>query len=95
MPYTSATARRYHNHVTPAVARRVWAAVTRQPCATVVALAADANTTFSIAGAALRLLRDAGYVDFSPKSVRARRVIVPFYVGTMRIIGKDEEQCSS
>ena len=88
MPYTTATARRYHNHVTPAVARRVWAAVTRDPNATVVRLAADAGTTFSIAGAALRLLRDAGYIDFSPRSIRARRIIMPFYVGPITIRGE-------
>lgn len=80
MPYTSRCARRYGTHVTFANARRVWAAVTRRPTATVRELADDAGLPFGTVGAALRMLRDAGYIEFDPCTGRARRVLVPFII---------------
>ena len=93
MPYTSATAQQYKNHVTVAVARRVWAAVTATPQATLREIAARADTSYSVAGAALRLLRDAGYVDFDHGTDHGRRVIIPFVVRPFTTRRKDENQC--
>jgi DNA-binding transcriptional ArsR family regulator len=60
--------------------RRVWAAVTRTPCATVRQLGAQIGMPYGSVSVALRLLRDAGYVHFEDRAGRARTVIVPFVV---------------
>jgi hypothetical protein len=74
--------RLYGAHASDALTRRVWAAVTRTPCATTKALARElgqANSWSSVA-AALRILRDAGYIAFEDGAKNARQVIVPFIV---------------
>lgn len=60
--------------------QRVWAAVTHTPGASVREIAAASGLTYGHTSGILRLLRDAGYIDFAPASARARTIIVPFYV---------------
>lgn len=80
MPYDTAIAAAYGHHVTLRNARRVWAAVTAHPQATVRELGGELGMPFGTVAAALRLLRDAGYVEFDAASARARRVLIPFIV---------------
>jgi predicted transcriptional regulator len=60
--------------------RRVWAAVTHTPCASVRELATRLDMAHGHVSRALRLLRDAGYIAFADRACRARTVIVPFVV---------------
>ncbi len=76
----SAMNRRYGNHMSTHNIRRVWALISIQPQLPLRALAAQLGLPYSSIGAALRLLKDAGYIDFPKKSERARTVLVPFVV---------------
>lgn len=58
----------------PATIRRVWAAVTQEPCANHHRLAALVNRSPSTVHAALGTLRRLGYIEIDGS--RARRVIV-------------------
>lgn len=80
MPYTSRCAERYGIHVTARTARRVWAAVTQDPQATARELGGELGMPFGLVAAALRMLRDAGYIEFDAASVRARRIVTPFII---------------
>jgi hypothetical protein len=66
----------------PAIAwvnrRRVWAAVSCQPQATVRELAVLSGVkSQGTVRLHLRFLRDAGYIDFQDGAERARRIILP------------------
>lgn len=78
MPYTSPTQRRYKHHLTTPCVRAVWAAVSAAPQATAKELATQTRIPYGRVAAALRMLRDAGYIDFAPCTAHARRIIVPF-----------------
>lgn len=69
-----------YDHHRPSLARvrRVWAAVSETPNATVRELGATLDLSPVAVGAALQVLRMAGYIDFAPRSGRARTIIVPF-----------------
>jgi SOS-response transcriptional repressor LexA len=66
--------------VGPGQIRRVWAQVTRTPQASVREMvdAMGLRSTSGV-GISLRILREAGYIDYKPGRSRARRVVVPFY----------------
>lgn len=58
--------------------RRVWAAVSRQPQATVRELAAMSGLkSQGTVRLHLRFLRAAGYIEFQDGAERARRIILP------------------
>lgn len=59
--------------------RRVWAALTRRPCALDAELAAELHLSRSTISRALQALRDIGYIQFERNAVAAREVIVPLY----------------
>lgn len=80
MPYTTEIARRYKHHVTIPNVRRVWSAVTETPCAPTRQLGERLGLSYSYCAAALRLLRDAGYIEFELGSFGGRKVVVPFIV---------------
>lgn len=71
--------------------QRVWAAVTRTPCASVRELACASGLTYGHTSGILRLLRDAGYIDFAPASARARTIVVPFIVAAPTVAESDYE----
>lgn len=70
---------RYGAHVSERTVRRVWALVSREPQITTRTLARRLGYG-STAGmsVALRVLKDAGYIDFPPDTERARTILVPF-----------------
>ena len=70
---------RYGAHVSERTVRRVWAIVSREPQITTRRLAQQLGYG-STAGmsVALRILRDAGYIDFEAKTERARTILIPF-----------------
>lgn len=81
----SPTQQRYGQHVTTAQARAVWAALTREPRATVERLHIVTGLARRTCYAAIRMLHDTGYIEAEPHLFgQPRRVIVPFYV-----IGKE------
>lgn len=80
MNYSDKMTARYGYYVGRQAIRRVWAAVTQQPCATVRELARVAQLDYRGVACAIRVLHDAGYIDAPPKLARARRVLVPFVV---------------
>ena len=82
--YTSRMARRYFNHATVRDIRRIWAAVSVTPQATIRELGRQLDVPHSRVAASLRLLKDAGYIDFPKGAERARAVIVPFVVQEQR-----------
>lgn len=67
--------------------RRVWAALTTDPCRTVRELVDDLGLAHDTVIRAIRRLSDAGYIDYQPGATRARSVIVPF------VIINKEERC--
>lgn len=79
MLYTSRVARKYKTHVTVRDVRRVWQAVTREPQSSTRALGRQLNIAHNRVGAALRMLKDAGYIDFPTGAERARSILIPFY----------------
>jgi predicted transcriptional regulator len=86
---------RYGQHVTVQHARAIWAALTREPRATIDELHRRTGLARRTCYAAIRLLHDAGYIDAPPHlEGNARRIIIPFYVGSLVIRGRDEGQCS-
>jgi len=58
--------------------RRVWAAVTLKPQASCRELGRLLRMQHSNVARALKVLRDAGYVEQPTRSARARRIVVPF-----------------
>lgn len=59
--------------------RRVWAAVTHNPCASLRELEQSLPLSHSQIVNALDILYRSGYIEqSSPRAARARRVIVPF-----------------
>lgn len=71
---------RFGTHLRPRQIRRVWAAVTRNPRASKRELSEELGLSFGAIGGALRLLKDAGYINFPKRKSRAITVIVPFFV---------------
>lgn len=81
---TAALQARYGVAPSDAYTRRVWAAVTRTPRASTKELAVAVGSPASSYGtvaAALRILRDAGYISFADGARRARKIVIPFVVG--------------
>lgn len=76
--YTSRMSKRYYGHATTQDIRRVWAAVSAAPQSTLRELASTLGMHFSGVGAALRLLKDAGYIDFPKGTDHARTILIPF-----------------
>ncbi len=58
--------------------RAVWAAVTRQPNASVRELAAELRIGYGRVAESLRALAAFGYIEIAPGRTRARRIVVPF-----------------
>jgi DNA-binding MarR family transcriptional regulator len=58
--------------------RRVWAAVSMTPQATLRELMPVTGLAQGTIGMALRHLQSLGYIDFDPRVARARTVLVPF-----------------
>lgn len=56
--------------------RRVWAAVTRRPCATLRELGAEVGMAPSVVLRHLRALRGLGYVEFEDGRQQGRRIVV-------------------
>jgi hypothetical protein len=71
--------------VSVASLRKVWAIVTLMPCAATYNIGALAGIrSVAEVGAALRVLRDMGYVEFEDRTARARRVVVPMWMAINR-----------
>lgn len=66
--------------------RRVWAALTRRPQASIRELAASLELSYGHVNDALNVLRDAGYIDGPYGSSRARTVLVPLHIAGFRIV---------
>ena len=62
----------------PATIRAVWAAVTRQPRATLMQLTAACGKSDTTVWHALRVLRARGYIDYPARTRCARTIIIPF-----------------
>jgi Mn-dependent DtxR family transcriptional regulator len=60
--------------------RRVWAAVSQDPQATDEAIGRQVRRVKSTVAAAMRVLKDAGYIDYEKYSAHAREVLLPFKV---------------
>jgi len=58
--------------------RRVWAAVTRDPQATLEELGVGVGYTKSMVRLILRKLRAMGHIDYQDRSKGARTILVPF-----------------
>jgi predicted transcriptional regulator len=69
---------RYKQYVSDASTRLVWRVVTRTPQATTREIGAAIGLGHSGVSAALRMLRDAGYIDFAPRAARARTVLIGY-----------------
>jgi DNA-binding transcriptional MocR family regulator len=67
----------YGEPIGRAFVRRVWAAVTRTPNASLRELADSLGAQFGNVSRAIKVLRDAGYITIEGE--RARRVLIPFY----------------
>lgn len=80
MPKRSVMHQRYGSHMTLARIRAVWAAVTIRPTTSVRELADALGMPRVNVGASLRLLRDAGYIQFASHSQRARTIVIPFII---------------
>lgn len=87
MSSSRAMQQRYGTCLTPENIRRVWQGVTSMPRASKRELADAIGLSWSATSGALRLLRDAGYIDFTRNSVRAITIIIPF--GTARIVKRE------
>jgi predicted ArsR family transcriptional regulator len=72
-----------HRRPSTATARRVWAAVTRRPQATVRELADELGLSHDHVNDALAML---GYVEHEAGDSRARTVIVPLHTCGFRIV---------
>lgn len=73
------TQRHYGSAPGPAVIRRVWAIVTAEPDRNGRLIAIDLHLPYSSVYAALRILRDAGYIDYADHQLgQRRRILVPF-----------------
>lgn len=74
-----------HDHRTPSIttARRVWAAITRRPQATVRELADELGLSHGHVNDTLAML---GYVEHEAGASRARTVVVPFHTCGFRIV---------
>lgn len=68
----------YGQRVSLHTLRHVWAALTANPQAPIRELVAETHTCRASVAAAIEILRQAGYVEFAPRTNRARRVVVPF-----------------
>lgn len=79
MPRTpvATTLRVYGALMGRAVVRRVWAALTISPNASTRELAKQLGISYGDVGKAVKILRDAGYVQVD--GARARRVLIPLY----------------
>jgi DNA-binding transcriptional MocR family regulator len=71
---------RYGNHLSTRNVRRVWAAITATPYASQRELAQALRISHGAVSSALRLLKDAGYIQFPKCASRAVEVLVPFVV---------------
>lgn len=69
---------RYKQYVSDASTRLVWRAVTRTPQATTREIGAVVGLGHSGVSAALRMLKDAGYIDFAHKSRGARTILIGY-----------------
>ena len=78
--YTRDTRAIYGAAPSVATIRRVWCAVSRRPDATIRSLAQETHTATSSVGAALRILKGAGYIQFEVGENCARVVVVPLLV---------------
>lgn len=65
-------------------ARRVWAAITRNPRASNRELAAQLNLGYSTVAKALNRLRSEGHIAFEHGDCRAVTIIIPF--GSGRVV---------
>lgn len=61
--------------------RRVWAAVTQDPQASLKSLAERVGCSYSRVGVILKDLRAAGYIDFQDRTNGARTIVLPFSTG--------------
>lgn len=75
---------RYGHHCTDRVVRLVWAMVTRHPRWSTVKIAAALMIDRPKVAAACRMLRDAGYIDYTPGQDNSRVVVIPLYVKRMK-----------
>jgi galactokinase/mevalonate kinase-like predicted kinase len=82
--YSERFTEQYGGYVASATIRRVWAAVTATPRASVRDLAHRERLPVRAVQVALHVLRDAGYIDFAARSCRARTILVPFYITGVR-----------
>ena len=71
---------RYGNHLSARNVRRVWAQVSQTPHASQRELARALSLSHGAISSALRLLKDAGYIQFPKCASRAVEVLVPFIV---------------
>lgn len=70
---------RYGCYVSDHLVRRVWAVLTNEPQITVRDLAGRLGCrTWAGVAIALKVLRDAGYIEFEKGTERARTIVVPF-----------------
>jgi DNA-binding MarR family transcriptional regulator len=67
--------------------RRVWAALTATPDASIRELATRLGIAISTVASHRRRLREAGYIAFEDGGVRATRVLVPLYVQQGKTVG--------
>ncbi len=69
---------RYKQYVSDASTRMVWRLVTKTPQATTRAIGEAVGLGCGSVSAALRMLRDAGYIDFAHKSRGARTIVIGY-----------------
>lgn len=81
--------KRYGMEVSDTLIRRVWAAVTRTPQASVRELAGELEMGFGTVATALRFLRDCGYIRHQHRACRARTIVIPFV-----LIGEDHARAT-
>jgi predicted transcriptional regulator len=65
----------------PATVRKVWAAVTRTPNASMRELACRLDLCPDTVCVAIQTLHVIGYITYEPGTVGARRVLIPFVDG--------------
>lgn len=66
------------NYVTLKRVWCIWAAITKEPQVTVRKLAEQTGIPFCTVSAALRVLRDAGYIDFADRTNGARTILIGY-----------------
>lgn len=77
---------RYRSSAGPQTTRAVWAAVTRDPCASMDDMAAKLGIARSTVYHALQRLRDLGYISFQDRAKVSRTVLVPCRVGPLGLV---------